>query len=146
MADEFPAWPVSVPPQPKCASSTGFEALRYAICFNGPGADEPEEGDCDVGWAAAPQIIAATTTAKRLLRLMPPPSLIVVVPGNHQAGCRCPARLWLRRRVGGGLSDVNLLARVGQDHVGFLGHADIRRAALHFPADERDLVRSEEHT
>src|SRR5947207_2708410 len=75
MADAFPAWPVRVPPQPKCASSDGFEALRYASCFNCPATEEPEgDDDCDWGYATPQRIIAAKIPAKRVLGLMPPPS------------------------------------------------------------------------
>src|SRR5262249_36447012 len=76
MAAAFPACPVSVPPHPKWASSTGFEAFRYALCLNCPAAEDAEEPlDCGLAYATAPSITASTTTTERLLPLIAPPLL-----------------------------------------------------------------------
>jgi len=64
-----------VPPLPKLVSSAGFEAFRYATCFNGPGDEGAEEaGDCELADAAAPQITATATAAERMLPLMLSPA------------------------------------------------------------------------
>src|SRR5580765_1303286 len=44
------------------------------------------------------------------------------------------------RRAWSRLSDVNLLAGVGQDDVGAFGEVHVRSAGLHPPAGQRDLV------
>src|SRR4051794_830118 len=100
--------------------------------------------------------MASRTTAERVRRLILPPGLPVRASGEPDPRVRY--RGWLRfgrrrrrrrrwRRGGGRrgrLAEVrrpeNLLAAVGQDDVGLLGHVHVRRAALHFAAVERDLV------
>src|SRR3954467_4150206 len=74
-ADELPACPVSVPPQPKCASSTGLDALRYASCLSAPPPEDTAAG-CALAYAIAPSTAVVNTvamTADRMRTVMASP-------------------------------------------------------------------------